>query len=253
MRLGFLRGTVIGPLAADSDPQPELIVYKKPDWHLNGDARIAYSQRQHYFDRFGVNIGFSKDPHQLKLMAQSSAIHSPRMWILYQRSGAIPTEIEAIESGMANLDYTLCDSFGVGADTTILDFFWNTLDCNRIIPVIEVESQLIEYEFFDTHLVEDGSMLYFVNSWRTVSDFTSDNYMFSYQLVTSDWANVAQLDVPLVYEAMPQRFSIDVSDVPAGDFRLMAIMYNRHTGERVPWKANLGYVPEMLTLKHISL
>ena len=73
----------------------------------------------------------------------------------------------------------------------------------------------------------------------------------SHQLINDDWEMVAQLDVPLVHEDKLRQFSVYVSDVPPGNYRLMAILYNAQTGERVPWIDNPGYVPEMLNLARL--
>ncbi len=54
-------------------------------------------------------------------------------------------------------------------------------------------------------------------------------------------------------KAKPRRFSIDVAGVPAGSYRLMAILYDRATGERVTWIDNDGELPYMLTLAEIVI
>ena len=75
----------------------------------------------------------------------------------------------------------------------------------------------------------------------------------SFQLLSLDWDNVAQLDLPLVHEGVQRRFSIDVTDVDPGDYRLVVILYNGQTGERSVWHDNPGLSPELLTLAEIVI
>ena len=75
----------------------------------------------------------------------------------------------------------------------------------------------------------------------------------SYQLITSDWNNVAQLDLPLVHEGKLRLFSIDIANVPAGTYRLMAILYDKDSGERQDWLNSAGGLSNMLTLTEIVI
>ena len=111
----------------------------------------------------------------------------------------------------------------------------------------------LEYELYGLSFSAEDEQILFVDRWASRGDFDVENYQMSHQLINDDWQMVAQLDVPLVHEGKLRRFWIDVSDVPPGNYRLMAILYNAQTGERVKWIDNPGYVPEMLELGEIVL
>ena len=93
----------------------------------------------------------------------------------------------------------------------------------------------------------------FSYSWLSQVGASLYNYHISHQLISTDWDNVAQLDLPLAHEGKPRRFSIDVAGVPAGSYRLMAILYDKETGERVGWIDNDSVLPDMLTLAEINI
>lgn len=50
-----------------------------------------------------------------------------------------------------------------------------------------------------------------------------------------------------------RQFHFNLSDLPAGDYRLMAVVYAAQTGERQAWQGNAGWVPEMQILTEIAI
>ena len=95
--------------------------------------------------------------------------------------------------------------------------------------------------------------LYFSDAWTEALPFQPQDYQMSYQLISPESEKVAQLDLPLVDPGEPRIFYIDVADVPAGVYRLMAILYDRHTGERIDWLDNQSFSPDMLALAEVVL
>ena len=75
----------------------------------------------------------------------------------------------------------------------------------------------------------------------------------SYQVVNQDWQNVAQLDLPLVHENRPRQYTIDISRLPAGRYRMVALLYHQESGERLAWSGSDAIIPEMLTLAELEL
>ena len=115
------------------------------------------------------------------------------------------------------------------------------------------KNELIDYGFYKATLDSEESKIVFVDEWKARDDALLDDYQMSYQLISPDWRNVAQLDLPLVHNDTPRRFSIDVSHVSTGSYRLMAVLYNTETGERVNWKNYSSDQPDMLFLTDIEL
>ena len=42
-------------------------------------------------------------------------------------------------------------------------------------------------------------------------------------------------------------------NIPAGDYRRMAVVYNARSGERQVWRDNEGWIPEMQQLARITI
>ena len=119
--------------------------------------------------------------------------------------------------------------------------------------MLSQHQNMLEYELYGLKADDSEKKVHFVDRWASRNDFAVENYQISHQLINDDWEMVAQLDAPLVHEEKLRQFWIDVSDVPPGNYRLMAVLYNAQTGERVKWIDNPGYVPEMLELGEIVL
>ena len=147
----------------------------------------------------------------------------------------------------------LCDTRRLGIDTTLARFGWATLACQPAQLLATSDSELLSYEFFGSIVERDDNRLLFVDRWQARADFPHDNFALSIQLISEDWSNEAQVDLPLAHESELRQFSIDLSKVPAGNYRLMAILYDKHSGEKASWLANPGPVPSLLTLAEIEL
>lgn len=244
---------VIARMASDTEPNPLIISYDISSFLLEWSNRTDYSQRQHYFDSAGLSAYFASDPHDFSLKARSNAVVSPRIWVLYRSSVASTKAIREVEAAMQSYDYELCGSHQAGADTIILDYSWAVLDCAELDSQLVARTALHEIQFYGAEASTNGSTFDFVDRWSATVDFALEDYRTSYQLLSADWDNVAQVDLPMVHEGMPRRFSIDIGNVPSGNYRLMAVVYDRRTGERLAWSNGDAYQPEMLPLADVVL
>ena len=237
---------VIASLAQRSTLQPRIVSYRVSQYILEWPSYINYSQRQQFFDRAGIAIEAVGDPHAFTIHAQQKAIIAPKIWVLYQTGVTSAAESADIKQTMADLEYGLCDIIKVGQDSVILDYSWEHLNCQDLTLPSSGHNELIDYQFYGSAVNVLGQKLHFVDEWSAREDDSLDDYRMSYQLISAEWENVAQLDLPLVHEGVPRRFSIDIGNVPDGLNRLMVIVYDSRTGDRLVWAANQGYVPEML-------
>ena len=244
---------VISGMATNSQPRPLIIKYQTASGMLHFGARIPYTQKQHYFDRHELELKSINDPLQLESFVTNNARVQPRIWILYHRNTLITAEIGSINMSMLLLEYGLCETTPVGTSWTLLDYSWKLLECDDFENTLKSRNGLIDHHFYTAELRDEGSKLYFADAWYALADFPRDSFAMSYQLISADWDNVAQLDLPFVHEGRIRRFYIDVSDVPSGTYRLMAILYDKRTGERVDWIDNPGYVPGMIELAEIVI
>ena len=244
---------VISRQAARSDPKPLVIGYRIANSFVEWPSYLNYSQSEHYFDRLGLGLQLVGDPHEFGVFVSHKVISSPRVWVVYQKQYPNTDEIAEIDTRLMNLGYDRCQSSEVGVDNTILHYSWRILDCKSPDLQLSDKTDLIDYRFYGLQVDHANKVIEFVDAWSALTEFALDDNKISYQLVTADWDNVAQLELPLVHADVPRRFSIDISDVPAGSYRLMTILYNVQTNERLEWDDNYGTIPAMLALGEIEI
>ena len=243
----------VSALAVQVERSPHIVGYRTDKGLVEWPSYVNYSQREHYFDRKGIGFHIVNDPHEFGLYMRHDALILPEVWIVLQTSVASLDENIELQTTMKNLDYQLCGRAEVGVDAVILKHSWSVLDCGVLELQSGSRSELVDYRYFGSKVDAEESKLLFIDAWSAQADVELDNYLMSYQLISPDWDNVAQLDLPLVREGVARRFSIDVAGVPAGSYRLMAILYDKATGERVTWIDNDGELPYMLTLAEIEI
>ena len=156
-----------------------------------------------------------------------------------------------MRESMLDKNYALCGSQALSADAVLLKYTWKTLDCQPPSLSDRYKNRLIDYDFYGARL--EGTATQIIDSWSAIGDFDQDRFNISYQLLDEGWYNVAQLDLPLVHEGKLRQFSIGVADLPAGAYRLVAIVYDNQTGDTIDWIDNPGYVPGMLELSEVVI
>ena len=241
----------ISRMAVLSDRSLEILAYKTNPWILNWRGYVDYSQREHYFDNNGIGFSSVHDAQEIDSRVRPQAIILPRVWIVLRPSRVAADESANINAVMSELSYELCDSIQAGNDTSVLQYAWKASRCGDLGVAIRSSNRLIDYRFYGARLEEDKSRILFADDWTTRSEFESDNYNMSYQLLSPDWVKVAQLDLPLVHEATLRQFSIDIRDVPTGAYQLAAIFYDNRSIEPIDWIENEGTVSFMMPLDDI--
>lgn len=240
---------------ADTPPSPLIINFKLnlKSISFSYNRRIPYSQQLHYFGRKAIDILSAEDLAAATSIAANRGITQARIWILYDQRNLLAHEYDSLLWDMSRLDYDLCETTPIGARWTILDFYWDNLDCALREPISEPRTAMTGHKFYDARLSLDGAQLSFVDSWSASADFESEYFAMSYQLLSEDWDNVAQLDLPLVHEGLTRRFSIETRDLPPGLYRLMLILYDTRTGKPLEWIDNPGYAPGLIELSEVVI
>lgn len=218
----------------------------------------GYSQfttEEHFFGKHGIHLEFIHNTSKETLAdhLRWNARFEPVIWLFYQTSKIDAPQVAELAAAIETLHYRLCNTVDLGFDTLVRLYAWVTFGCETTRPAANHRTQLLEYEFYGATLDEAASRLFFSDAWTAAELSALNDYRMSYQLISPEWDKVAQLDLPLVDPEESRIFYIDVSDVPAGSYRLMAILYNRHTGERISWLENDGNTPDILALADVRL
>ena len=236
------------------EQKPQIIGYRLRSKMIERPhPKMNYSEKRYYFDRHHIELKLFDNPEAFGNYTRQHTLILPSVWVVYQTPATMPHEAASLQVTLGNLDYQLCDTLNVAVDTVILQYAWDTLDCQAPQLAASYQTDIIDYQFYGAELDRADSIFLFSDQWTARADDTLKNYKMSYQLITSDWNNVAQLDLPLVHEGELRLLSIDIADVPAGAYRLMAILYHKDSGERQDWLNSAQDASNMLTLTEIVI
>jgi hypothetical protein len=248
---------ILSRLALQEELPPTIVAY--PYHPLYGSMGLAhrgninYAPREHYFLQHGITIGAGRELPDLEALVQQNIIISPSLWLVYPvapKWGALVAEARDL---LAKLHYDECGLESLGAHTMILRVMWDLLDCEALLAPPTHQTDVVDYQFGAWSLDEVDQALYFSDKWSARdSEIPLEDIRMSYQLISEDWQNVAQVDLPLAHPDRWRRFSIDINEAPRGRYRLMMILYDSASGERYAW-LNSDNLAKMLALADIEL
>lgn len=249
---------ILSRLAAAAEPKPAIFGYPYNDLYapfaLEYPGNIELSQREHYFGKRGIVMNATDGLEDFRDFVADSNIDSPSLWYVYPDLDKWAPRIADARNVLGDSRYTHCASEAVGRDHVISHYMWESLACAFPNATVSDQNALISFKFYAFSLDNDGDALFFVDEWSALgAQRVLNDFRMSYQLLNDDWENKAQVDLPFVHESAYRRFSIDLSQVPAGSYRLMAIAYNWQTGERLDWINNTGNPRNMLLLDEIAV
>ena len=129
--------------------------------------------------------------------------------------------------------YVVCDALVDEPDLLIRKYTHPLMDCDHEPTPIDYENgmQIVDYVARYEASVERVQTL----TWWDVPDARMiDDYNISLQLITKDWRNVRQLDRHLYDNLLPWSvIEFSTVELPAGEYRLMLVLYHRDTGETI--------------------
>ncbi len=241
---------LISRTALQSGDPAHVIAYSLPDRMLYPQF-IAYNLTDHWFVNRDIEfrtVGAAKWLEEYLRLYRGDRI-SP--WVAYQTSE--DADLAALEETMDVLGYRACQQVSLPVWTEMVQYGWVSLDCLPAGLIVSNQVDPLRYEFYGAELSEDKSRLYFANRWIARSGETLDRLKISHQLISTEWRNAAQLDRQLTREGELQQFTIDVNEVPPGNYRLVAIVYDQHTGETFDWQEAPDSPPYMLHLQNVEV
>ena len=244
---------VISRLAAQEQSPPAILGFNFDSFWLDWSTSIGYPQGEHYFGSHDIELRTPSDLTEFEDNARRFVIVEPLVWVAYQSTEVDAGTSAAIAALMRELNYQRCETTEITAQTIIIKYSWRALDCSPPQLLGSYETDLIEYHFYGAALTPDNASIEFNDRWTARQEIPPKTYFMSMQVFNSDGERIAQVDPPLVHEGSLRRFSIDISEVPAGDYQLVAILYHTHSGERFNWLNNTSYVPAMLYLAEIVI
>jgi hypothetical protein len=73
-----------------------------------------------------------------------------------------------------------------------------------------------------------------VTGWEIADEGQLDQYNISFQILTADWQKLGQIDEHLYHDILKwHELEMSTADLPPGSYRLVVILYDRYSGEKV--------------------
>ena len=138
-----------------------------------------------------------------------------------------------------------CESQTFPNNLVMHTYRWKSLKCD---PQPKSSFATAAGAFQNYGAVQVDAKLLFAGLWQPAIDANIDGRNISFQLLDDDWHRHAQIDLPVSHLTDLRQFYFNLSELPDGDYRLMAVVYDAQTGERQTWRGNDGWIPEMQQL-----
>lgn len=244
---------LVSRVARQSSDPARVIGYMLPEKMVTETYFVPGSLIGHWFLRQDVEFRLVGSAKWLEehLRLYRGSRHSP--WLAYQKSRTDEAELAELEATMDELGFRACQQESLPVSTEMVKYSWVALDCQPTRLSVSNQMEPLRYEFYGAESAPDGSRLFFASKWTSRNQETLDHLKISHQLISTEWRNAAQLDRQLTREGELQQFAIDLREVPPGNYRLLAIVYNRHTGETLDWQEAPGNPPSMLYLREVEI
>lgn len=232
----------ISRVARQSAYPAQVIAFMLPEDILHYGAGAA---REYWFHSRDVDIRIVGSARWLEeyLHRYEGARHLP--WLSWQTSLSDEADLAGMAATMDALGYRECQRVSLPVATEMAQYSWISLDCQPARLTLSAETDSLRYEYYGAQLSPGGSWLMLANKWTWLDDAPRDDFRISLQLIDDDWRNVAQVDADLTANAPIRQFGMDVGAVPAGCYRLMAMIYRAETGERLAWRRHESQMLEL--------
>ena len=212
--------------------------------HLEARGRHGPSVSNYYFSPYGINAKFiyldrnklSLEDARLKTLDVIAG--QPSIWFTHQPD--LPSaDYLHVAYEVLNEHHDLCETEHIEGDVTLEHYVWKGLDCQPITSDKTVTYDDITMTNVDALLSDDQSTLTIVGNWEVAEDFPETTYNISYQVITSDWQNVAQVD-EFVLTGKPRwtQVTLPIDELDAGDYRVMIVIYHWQNGEKLTGLVN---------------
>ena len=205
--------------------------------------------RKYYFGHYGISM-HNRSALDIDGRIGDNKLERPGYWILFQRGITKPADMAIVRATLEKYDYEACDIQTFPNNTDLYTYRWKSLHCDAQ-PKATFYADAGAYLHYGARHVE--AKLLFSGAWQPAADADPQDHNISFQLIDADWHSQAQIDLPIWSLSDERQFIIELADLPAGDYRLMAVVYDSQTGERLAWKGNEDWVPEMQRLAEIII
>ncbi len=227
---------VVSRLAREEAEAPTISWYRFGEGHLVWGGHIDYPQSDYYFSDRGIGFQTFVTPELFEKHARHLALSEPWHWVVYDETLVDDTDADELDVLMTDLNYRACERLTFGQTGLLVKDGWQALDCAPGTAT-KHENELVNYEFYGAALSPDQRQLLVVDRWLAHETAPPAQTNLSLQLLNSDWQRLASLDLPLELRPGLRQSALEIGAVPAGEYRLMAVVYDSQTMLRSDWQA----------------
>ncbi len=220
---------------AEAEP-PTINWYQYDTGHLDWGGYMRYPQSDYYFSDRGINYEVFVEPERFEQQARHLALSEPRHWVVYDETLVDNKAAAQLEELMSELNYRACEISKFGQSGVLVKYSWQTLACQDLAAAVYA-SELVDYEFYGAALAHDATQLLVVDRWRAREAAPPPQTNLSLQLLDPAWQRLASLDLPLDSRPGLRQSALDIRGLAAGEYRLMAAIYDSQTMQRSNWVA----------------
>ena len=197
-----------------------------------------------YFEQHGIPV-HKHIVADLDGRIGDNALEQPGYWIVSQHGISDLNDIRIVAAMLEKYGYEHCGEKAFPNHTALHSYRWKSLHCDPQ-PKATFATDAGDYMHYGAHY--EGGKLLFTSAWQPAITADPDTHNISFQLLDADWRNHGQIDLPTSSLSEMRQLIFELSDLPAGDYRLMVVVYDAQTGERQVWQANEDWIPEMQQL-----
>ncbi len=136
--------------------------------------------------------------------------------------------------------YVVCDALVDEPNLLIRKYTHPLMDCDHEPSSIYYDNGINVVDYA-AHYDASAERIQALIWWEVPVEDMLKEYNLSLQIVTPDWQNVRQIDRHLNDRVLPWRvIELSAAELPAGEYRLMLVLYHRDTGETIAGFDSLG-------------
>lgn len=215
--------------------QDYLVGFSDSD-HVNQDMDLGQSTADYYTHVYlGIDGAFIQRRGWGEWLARNierNLSNHPRLIFLYDPENLPPTFDRVFDRIIEN--HISCDIVLNYEGLLAQRYVHPLAGCEREYQPINYDNGIKIVDHFGAYDPEN-ERVQIVTGWEVVDERQLDEYNISFQILTGDWQKMSQLDEHLYNDILKwHELEMSTAQLPPGNYRLVVILYDRYTGEKVP-------------------
>lgn len=203
--------------------------------HVNKVLTLGKSVADYYTQQLGIDGGFiRRGAYGEWLESEIRQWLGTQPYILFAYDpGDLPNSYQRLREVIES-NYSPCAVLVQEPRLYVQRYVDARLACDREYRPIAYENGVTMVDRFAEYRPEEQKV-YLLTGWQVASQDTLHEYNLSLQFLAPDWQRLGQQIDRHLYDDILKWFSAEMSteDLPPGDYRLVAILYQRESREKV--------------------